>query len=398
VTWVLSIVVFACFACGAPDAWAASFDCAKASTQVEKTVCSDSELSRLDEALDHAYAELKGLGRRVDELRKEQFQWLSVRNACASHGCIRTAYVERLETLELSAPLAKKSFNDLGWKPGYQRFRLLRGGDAEVCRAHVAMLRGTFFNLPPYCGRSEPHGVPGFEPLNRVHLDVESIAAIHSAMPQFEAGELDPQQYRTIPTDGDRRYAQLARSLALDSAPSAFDPAIDIDNDGGPDRIVYWPIVGRECGKDSPINKDGSLLRGPRHGLALDVHGGIDVARTRELFGHRNPRAITINDAETGTTKAIEVRAYWPITSKITFTKYRGKYYFDGPLDPYRDLEKERKRAPTRDGRADYQLSQSEALLFDTIGVYERRNAKTIQHCQIRWSAPETAQQKRKIQ
>ena len=37
---------------------AASFDCAKAVTNIEKMICSDAELSKLDEELSKAYSEV----------------------------------------------------------------------------------------------------------------------------------------------------------------------------------------------------------------------------------------------------------------------------------------------------------------------------------------------------
>lgn len=63
---------------GAPAAQAASFDCAKASTPVEKAICANPDLSRADEVLARAYA--TALGGLSDEakaaIQASQREWL----------------------------------------------------------------------------------------------------------------------------------------------------------------------------------------------------------------------------------------------------------------------------------------------------------------------------------
>jgi uncharacterized protein len=63
--------------------FAASFDCGKAASEVEKLICSDAELSRLDESLNKAY--LQALERTLFKKQtiKSQRQWVkNERNAC----------------------------------------------------------------------------------------------------------------------------------------------------------------------------------------------------------------------------------------------------------------------------------------------------------------------------
>ena len=80
-------------------AQAASFDCDKASTQVEKTICSDPELSKLDEELSAAYTTSTSDTARADQSRREQRRWLAQRNACPDRACIKAAYQVRLQAL-----------------------------------------------------------------------------------------------------------------------------------------------------------------------------------------------------------------------------------------------------------------------------------------------------------
>lgn len=63
---------------GAPGAAAASFDCGRAESQVEKAICASPELGRLDEVLARAYATaLGGLGDAAKAvIQADQRQWL----------------------------------------------------------------------------------------------------------------------------------------------------------------------------------------------------------------------------------------------------------------------------------------------------------------------------------
>ena len=88
----------------------ASFDCGKATTEVEKIICGDDELSKLDESLNKAYLEaLKRIDLKEQTI-KSQSQWLkNERNACQdleeayeTHAeCIREAYETRIKELSL---------------------------------------------------------------------------------------------------------------------------------------------------------------------------------------------------------------------------------------------------------------------------------------------------------
>ena len=89
------------------SAQAASFDCDKAQSKVEKLICSDPELSKLDENLgeEFQYArrfnfELPKVPEGQDSaLVKEQKHWLRERKRCADSACLKSAYEKRLEVL-----------------------------------------------------------------------------------------------------------------------------------------------------------------------------------------------------------------------------------------------------------------------------------------------------------
>jgi len=85
---------------------AASFDCAKAGTPVEKTICGNPRLSELDEHLRRYYsAGRAALGQAQSCLATTQRDWLkSVRNVCKDAACLERAYLARLAELDPLQP------------------------------------------------------------------------------------------------------------------------------------------------------------------------------------------------------------------------------------------------------------------------------------------------------
>lgn len=82
---------------------AASFDCDKARTRVEKTICRLAPLSELDEKLDAAFISSKEGLQPVEAKRvaQELVWWLrNVRNSCADETCLVKAYMARLDELD----------------------------------------------------------------------------------------------------------------------------------------------------------------------------------------------------------------------------------------------------------------------------------------------------------
>ena len=87
-------------------AQAASFDCAKAGTPVEKMICGNSRLSELDEHLGRYYGAARAaLGRAQTCLATTQRDWLrGVRNPCRDAACLERAYLARLAELDPLQP------------------------------------------------------------------------------------------------------------------------------------------------------------------------------------------------------------------------------------------------------------------------------------------------------
>lgn len=81
---------------------AASFDCDKAPGFVEKTICTDSEISRMDIELARLYATEK---KRDPSAMKMQKRWLrETRDRCETIECIHKAYIARISEIKKEDP------------------------------------------------------------------------------------------------------------------------------------------------------------------------------------------------------------------------------------------------------------------------------------------------------
>lgn len=83
-------------------AFPASFDCNKASTMVEREICSDFALSAFDDALAYNYEQMqvKNLGEgALKDLRETQRAWLRLRNNCMDSTCLMRAYAWRVDAI-----------------------------------------------------------------------------------------------------------------------------------------------------------------------------------------------------------------------------------------------------------------------------------------------------------
>ncbi len=80
-------------------AYSAGFDCSKATTWVEKSICRNSELSKLDEQMTAIYRQqLANDKDSATHLKNQQREWLSYhRNTCKTVACLKREYQEYIE-------------------------------------------------------------------------------------------------------------------------------------------------------------------------------------------------------------------------------------------------------------------------------------------------------------
>src|SRR5512132_3496217 len=96
-TLVLALIVNSLISIAAHGA---SFDCNRARGFAEKTVCSDKELSELDDSLDNSYRTAIEDADQPSQVKNDQRIWLTkVRAACKTADCLINSYKKRIECL-----------------------------------------------------------------------------------------------------------------------------------------------------------------------------------------------------------------------------------------------------------------------------------------------------------
>ncbi len=71
----------------------------KATSEVEKIICSDDELSKLDDSLNKAYCEALKRAQTKNRSMESQREWLKYRNACKNTACLKRGYKTRINEL-----------------------------------------------------------------------------------------------------------------------------------------------------------------------------------------------------------------------------------------------------------------------------------------------------------
>jgi uncharacterized protein len=85
------------------SAHAASFDCAKATSKVEKLICKDPVLSSLDEELGRMYQQALSNSDNSTQQIARQKQWLrDARNKCGDVTCLKLLYPNRIYELSIA--------------------------------------------------------------------------------------------------------------------------------------------------------------------------------------------------------------------------------------------------------------------------------------------------------
>lgn len=107
------LTLAACLLVPATTAAAASFDCARATTAIEKTICGDPALSKADERLAEVYASAVAVSLSPSTVRAEQSRWLAQRDKLTSVDALRQAYRMRVDALAATTEKARALRRDV---------------------------------------------------------------------------------------------------------------------------------------------------------------------------------------------------------------------------------------------------------------------------------------------
>lgn len=133
----------------APYSHAASFDCAKATTAIDRAICASPVLSDLDDRLAKAYTDSQL--RATDQparaaIKAEQLTWLrQTRNSCPDDICLAEAYQSRIQALQKGlhqdvaepASSAASATTELGPASAPETLKLPTGQDSPEAAAAV---------------------------------------------------------------------------------------------------------------------------------------------------------------------------------------------------------------------------------------------------------------------
>jgi uncharacterized protein len=124
---------------------AASFDCNRATTQVEQLICNDSSLSKADERMATAYFQLRQLLTKTEMalLQEDQLKWLKQRNLelrhCETPHCQLHFYevrIQQLDVVEVNFNCDKATSKI---EPVICASRLLQQADAKIFQLYQSL-------------------------------------------------------------------------------------------------------------------------------------------------------------------------------------------------------------------------------------------------------------------
>lgn len=246
------ITSFICLTCRTP-LLAASFDCQQAVTLVEKTVCADTDLSRLDEELANKYAQALRTIADKQALIADQKAWLKTRDTCEKFGeerdppveCLLYQYRKRSIEIQhlLEAPPEHVALTPARRGAPKGEFVLTRVDNTRIRFCHdytrnLNQFRHLDFIEPnprlstKYPQFSRPHW-------EEIPLDLkvaEEVILSESGHPLWGGDDSGPRAWED--------WLQWTEPLRASGKVRLWQTRIDIDGDGRLDTLVrLYPIV-----------------------------------------------------------------------------------------------------------------------------------------------------------
>jgi uncharacterized protein YecT (DUF1311 family) len=217
-------------------AHAASFDCAKASTAVEKLICADEKLSVLDDQLTTAYKTASETATDKSALKAQQKDWLKKkRNSCKDAECITKVYQTRIE--ELAKPIAPPKTTE----PKQKRI-VTTGYKLPLCNQYLALMERVPRNPENTCGLE-------------YSFDEKAKTQGFSDIPWEE---VDPKKYEDMllkfwmylgrdwtSEEGKKKKRDEFYNVILKNKLFLWHAVFDLNNDGKPDEV--FKVISGDC-------------------------------------------------------------------------------------------------------------------------------------------------------
>ena len=169
---ILALAWIGCAFLPSAPASAPSFDCAKAATSVEQTICANPELSRLDDELNQKFNAALAAALDPQTVRADETEWLGGgREQATDNAGLIEAYTNRLKALDdligQQPSAAARSFTLAAAKASCLPLLAVKDA-AETCTAEALGQVGTVDGRTYYYGRY--HYVPAEQVLQYVRI------------------------------------------------------------------------------------------------------------------------------------------------------------------------------------------------------------------------------------
>jgi len=260
-------------------ACAASFDCTNPSlTKAEYMVCSDPELSRLDEELSEAYSKALKESSDPTALKQQQRDWMTERGKCIYKDCLRYAYQSRIAQFPAS---------ETGEIPSTSRYKLIKGKGIKVCEAYARYLATQIYQLR--CDRDVPPQIAELQKPSWKELDVKENKLLVLRIENYL--EIPRDEKATAPFRPVHREGELTTYSPPMHARLAV-AQIDIDNDGNKETVArYRSFMCQEW----DIAERAPHWKGPL--VVFDSNSKrIDIEKTYPLM--QNPWKVYVGNSE----------------------------------------------------------------------------------------------------
>jgi len=211
---------------------AASFDCKKASTDIEKLICSNETTSQYDEELGQYYKEaLLKYPDRKEMLVRQQRNWIKwIRNSCSDPSCLATLYRARAGEVRRAVDVPGLDGTE---KPN---FIVVEGNGDSLCDEYVNILNRTPRNELKACKLPDLTG-SSIRPVEFKPLTGDALKAMDKIV--YEQGGGGPHlDWEQKWPEREKEYASGYRKLS--------EAYWDLDKDGEKDQLVSesFPYVG----------------------------------------------------------------------------------------------------------------------------------------------------------
>lgn len=287
---------------------AASFDCGKAESAVEKMICLDDFLSNEDERLSLIYTRLMKISEDHKNLKTEQIFWLkNLRNKCKDCTCLRDSYKNRIDyltALESEISLNNKKTerlvnSEVGkyvWLPDALNAigdPVSRPEDKGLCEEFLKNINSFSSPYPMACGILLNPVMGDFRPIIWMPLDLTKNKHLIRDIHRFNA----KRNLRILEQVNDddawsARFKDFKKTMRLDYV------TVDIDHDGKMENLLkyYQAVDNKKC--DTPTQSQlGST--GIRYFLAdinlenLSEGGALFGGASGDLFYYKNKLYLT---------------------------------------------------------------------------------------------------------